>query len=115
MLLLPVVLLPVYIARSRPLVSEADLSSATIAALRDVVREKGPDVVVLLRDDRSSSPSLINPFGTFATDAAQLLVAPQLRVWIDPPPDDAAVAGLQAPSRVDAELVLRHGHLDRLY
>jgi hypothetical protein len=108
-LVLPVLLAPVYHARNRPSRTEADLSSATLVALQDVATTRGAGTVVRLRDNRSERPSLTNPFGTFVQEAADLIVKPPITVWIDPPPDDAGLAGLVAPPHVDVELALRNG------
>jgi hypothetical protein len=110
-LALPIVLWPVYHSRNRNSVREAELSAQTIGALQRVAKEHGEGSVVLLRDDRSQKPSLDNAFGTLIQDAADLMVTPPIKVWIDPPPVDAALAGLQPPSHVDIVLTLRDGRL----
>ena len=110
-LALPMLLWPVYSSRNRNSVREAELSAHTISALQQVASEHGEGAVVLLRDDRSQKPSLDNSFGTLIQDAADLMVTPPIKVWIDPPPVDAALAGLQPPSHVDIVLTLRDGRL----
>jgi hypothetical protein len=112
-LALPLLLWPVYNARNRNAVREAELSAQTISALQRIARDRGEGAAVLLRDDRSHKPSLDNSFGTLIQDAADLMVTPPLKVWIDPPPADAALAGLQPPSQVDIVLTLRDGRLIR--
>jgi hypothetical protein len=112
-LLLPFALWPIYAARNRNAVAEADLSAATIAALREVANRNGEDTVVRLLDDRSERPSLDNAFGTLVQDAADLMVQPHVIVWIDPPPADANQAGLIRPPRFDIELTLVKGRLVR--
>jgi hypothetical protein len=106
---LPVVLWPILATRNKHAVREAELSSQTIAALRRSASELGVGSVVLLRDDRSRKPSLDNAFGTLIQDAADLMVRPPITVWIDPPPNDAALAGLTRPSHFDVVLTLRNG------
>jgi hypothetical protein len=110
-LALPLLLWPVYYSRNRNSVREADLSAQTIAALQRIASEHGEGTVVHLRDERSHKPSLDNSFGTLVQDAADLTVTPPIKVWIDPPPVDAALAGLQPPSHVDVVLTLRDGRL----
>jgi hypothetical protein len=110
---LPFLMWPIYHARSQPLRREAELSAQTLAALQQVALERGEGTVVLLHDDRSSRTPLINPFGTFIQDAADLIVTPRIRVWIDPPPDEASIAGLAARPHVDVELMLRQGAVVR--
>ena len=110
-LALPILLWPVYHSRNRNSVREAELSAQTIGALQRIAGEHGEGAAVLLRDDRLQKPSLDNSFGTLIQDAADLTVTPPIKVWIDPPPVDAALAGLQPPSRVTTVLTLRDGRL----
>ena len=110
-LLLPFALWPLYYTRNRPSVREAELSARTIQTLQDVARERGGGVVVLLNDDRSVRPTLDNAFGTVLPVAVDLMVSPRLTAWIDPPPVDAALAGLQTPSHIDVRYALRNGEL----
>jgi hypothetical protein len=104
----------VYHTRNGPSVREAELSSQTIQMLRAIAADRGEGTIVLLRDDRAARPSLDNAFGTVLQDAANVTVAPPIKVWIEPPPVDAALAGLTAPPRIDAELVLQRGRLTRV-
>jgi hypothetical protein len=78
-----------------------------LTALQRVATERGAGIVVVVHDDRSSKPPLINPFGGFIQDAANLIVRPTISVWLDPPP----TAGLQPPSHVDVELALKRGSI----
>lgn len=110
-LALPVLLWPVYDARNRSSVREAELSTQTITALQRIAGEHGEGARVLLRDERSQKPSLDDSFGTLVQNAADLMVTPPITVWIDPPPIDAALAGLELPSHVDVVLTLRDGRL----
>ena len=63
---------------------------------------------------RRARPSFDDAFGTIAQGAADLTVSPKIRVWIDPPPRDAALAGLQPPGRSDVTIALRDGAVVRL-
>jgi hypothetical protein len=110
-LLLPFLMWPVYHSRNLGSVREAELSARTLAELQRQASIRGGGTVVLLRDDRSRRPSLDNAFGTTIQQAADLLVEPPIRVWIDPPPVDAGLAGLVQPERVDVVLDLRDGVL----
>jgi hypothetical protein len=56
-------------------------------------------------------PTLDNAFGTVLPVAVDLMVSPRLTAWIDPPPVDAALAGLQTPSHIDVRYALRNGEL----
>ena len=116
-LLLPFALWPVYHARNRGSVGEAELSQATLMALQRIASERGagaPGTIVTLRDEPGARPSLNDAFGTIAQGAADLMIAPKIVVWIDPPPRDAALAGLQPPARSDVTIALRDGVLVRL-
>jgi len=110
-LALPLLLWPVYNSRNRNSVREAELSTQTVRALQRIASEHGEGAAVLLRDERSHAPSLDHSFGTLVQDAADLMVTPPIKVWIDPPPVDAVLAGLQPPAHVDIVLTLRDGRL----
>jgi hypothetical protein len=112
-LALPLCLWPVLSARTHNAVREAELSAMTISALRAVASEHGAGTRILLRDDRSHKPSFASAFGTLGQDAADLMVQPPVRVWIDPPPGDADVMGTPHRSHVDAVLALRDGTIVR--
>ena len=113
-LLLPFLLWPVYHARNRGSVGEAELSRRTLSALQDIATERGEGITVTLQDDRAGRPSFDDAFGTIAQGAADLTVSPKIRVWIEPPPRDAALAGLQPPARSDATIALREGAVVRV-
>jgi len=102
---MPLVLWPVYHARNGPLLREAELSTSTLTALQVVAMERGPGAVVIVHDDRSSKLSLINPFGGFLQDAADLIVRPRIQVWLDPPAGPERPNVIR-PSDVAAELRL---------
>lgn len=114
-LVLPFALWPVYHARNQPMVKQAGLSAATLVELQRIASEKGPGRTVLLRDQRGTTPSFEGAFGTLAQGAADLMVTPPVSVWIDPPPADAALAGLQKrSSSFDTELTLGDGTVTRV-
>jgi hypothetical protein len=85
-LMLPFALWPVYHARNRRWVREAELSAHAITVLQTVAQERGAGATVLLRDDRSARPSLTDAFGGALPRALELLVSPSISAWIDPPP-----------------------------
>ena len=111
---LPFLLWPIYYARNGPLRREAELSAQTLGELQRVATARGGGTVVLIHDDRSQRPSLDGAFATLIQDAADLMVAPRITVWIDPPPAGVELAGLARPSHVDVELFLKQGALARL-
>jgi hypothetical protein len=110
-LLLPFLLLPIYYSRARRTRLEAELSTTTVAVLQQVAARLGAGASVRLFDNRAERPSLGNPFGASIQQAADLLIRPPISVWIEPPPDDAVVAGLRPPSRVDIDLSLQNGKI----
>jgi hypothetical protein len=111
-LALPFLLWPVYHARNKDLVDATDVSARTIAALRRVATEKGANTVVVIDDDRSRRASIDTALGTGLQDAADALVTPRIRVWMNPPPSDAELGGIgAAPDRPDVRLKLSGGQL----
>jgi hypothetical protein len=108
---LPFACWPVYHARNRPLVREADLSSRTLTVLAQLARSHPAGTAVLVKDNRLERPSLEDSFGTLLQQAVDLFVSPPLTVWMDPPPADAALAGMKPPGRMDHALSLYHGSL----
>ncbi len=110
-LLLPFLLWPLYHARNRGSVGEAELSRATLTALQSVASERGAGTIVTLRDDIDARPSLNDAIGTTAQEAADLMITPKIVVWIDPPPRDVELAGLRRPARSDVTIALRDGVL----
>jgi hypothetical protein len=112
-LLLPLCLWPILFSRTRNAVSEAELSTATIAELRAAATERGAGACVLLRDDRSRKPSFAGAFGTLGQEAADLMVQPPVSIWIEPPPGDADAAGTPQPHHFDVVLSLRDGSVLR--
>jgi hypothetical protein len=112
-LAVPFLLWPIYHARNRALVREAELSTQTLSALQQVARNGSAGLVVRLRDDRSHRPSLDNAFGGGLQAAADLVVRPQIFVWLDPPPVGGPIALTTKPAHVDLTLTLENGQLVR--
>jgi hypothetical protein len=109
-LVLPFVLWPVYHLRNKDLVDATDVSARTMAALQRVADRRGAGTVVVLDDDRSRRASIDTAFGTGLQQAADLVVTPRLRVWMNPPPADADLGGIEAaPARPDVRLKLENG------
>ena len=110
-MVVPFLLWPIYHARNRALVREAELSTRTLSALQQVVQTRNAGIVVRLRDDRAHRPSLDNAFGGGLQAAADLVVRPRVSVWLDPPPVDAPIALMTKPSHIDVTLSLEDGQL----
>jgi hypothetical protein len=90
---------------------EAELSTATLRALQQVATRLGAGTSVRLFDNRAERPSLTHPFGASIQLAADLTISPRIAVWIEPPPDDAVIAGLRPPAHVDIDLSLQNGRI----
>jgi hypothetical protein len=108
-----ILLLPLYYARNLPSVRSAELSTRTLTALQEIADEHGAGTTVVIRDDRAHTPSLDTSFGTLLQDTADLVVSPHIVVWMDPPPLDAALAGIRPSERADVTLVLKDGAISR--
>ena len=108
--MVPFLLWPVYHARNRRSVREADLSRLTLAELQRIATARGPGTSVLLEDDESAQPSLHNAFGSGVQLAADISVSPPIRVWLSPLSDER-VAPDARPSRYDVRLVMSNGLL----
>jgi hypothetical protein len=108
-LILPFLLFPVYRARNSRLVSEAELSRATLTAIeRAAPASRGP-IVLVIKDDRAARPSLDDAFGTTLQDAVDLAINPRVRAWMIPPPTGADLAGIGPPPQADVVLELKSG------
>jgi hypothetical protein len=110
--IIPFLLWPVYHFRNKDLVDATDVSARTIAALRRVAQQRGANATVVLKDDRSHRASIDTALGTGLQDAADLLVSPRIKVWMDPPPADAELGGIgPAPAHTDVTLRLKDGEV----
>jgi hypothetical protein len=108
-LILLFLLLPVYRSRNSRLVSEAELSRATLTAIeRAAPASRGPTLVVI-KDDRGGRPSLDDAFGTTLQDAVDLMINSRVRAWMIPPPTGAELAGIGPPPAADVALELKSG------
>jgi hypothetical protein len=108
-LVLLFLLFPVYRGRNSRLVSEAELSRATLTAIgRAAPASRGPTLLVI-KDDRATRPSLNDAFGTMLQDAVDLVISPRVRAWMIPPPTGADLAGIGPPPAADLALELRSG------
>jgi hypothetical protein len=108
-LILPFLLFPVYRTRNSRLVSEAELSRATLAAIARAAPASRGQVRLVIMDDRSARPSLDDAFGTTLQDAVDLVIDPRVRAWMVPPPTGAELAGIGTPPAADVVLQLKSG------
>jgi hypothetical protein len=107
-------LAPVYHARARRWVDLANLSAATLDELRSASRDMPAASHIVLVDDRTTTVNLSSAYGTLVDDAYFLEAGRRMAVWIDPPVDGAALAGLTPPCRscVAMTLRLKNGRLE---
>ena len=109
-------LVPVYRARNGRYVEPARFSERALrtfsgdAALADI------HGTILLHDGADPTSSFVGAFGTFATDAVRLRTGGDVTIWIDPPPGDWRLAGLQPPRPADvvAEYAVENGRIFRV-
>jgi hypothetical protein len=106
-------LFPVYRARNRRHVREAELSASIVREVTDLSRTAEKGGVVVVRDTRDVRPTAEQAFGGLADRAAQLVTGGRLHMWIDPPPGDvtAAAPDLGRPAAV---LLVEGGRVRRL-
>jgi hypothetical protein len=96
--LLALALVPVHWSRNVRWVAAADVSAAAVARVRDASAGAPPDALVLLRDDPGTRNNLASAFGTLVEDAVRLVTGGRVRrAWIEPPPPDWPLAGLEPP------------------
>src|SRR5262249_36767886 len=89
---------PIYVARNQRL---ADLARSSDAATRDLAALNGrvaPHESIVILDDRTQSATLADAFGTLLPAIRSLYVPRSKAIWLEPPPDDWQVAGLQRPT-----------------
>jgi hypothetical protein len=108
-LILLFLLLPVYRGRNSRLVSEAELSRATLTAIERAAPASRGRTLLVIKDDRAARPSLNDAFGTTLQDAVDLVINPRVRAWMVPPPTGADLAGIGPPPAADVALELKSG------
>jgi hypothetical protein len=96
-------------------VSLADFASASIADLERETRQLAGNSTVVIRDDRAGRVNLGAAFGTLMNDAYTLVTGRTMKLWIEPPPLNADLAGLSPPCAtcVDLRLAVADGRIER--
>lgn len=105
--LLPLLLAPVYYLRSRRLVGQADLSTHALHDLQMLTAGVPEGATVIVDDDESAGAKntrLTDAFGTLLDEGFLMASGRHLHFWIEPPPTDAAKAGLTPPCPTCASL-----------
>ena len=114
---LPVLLSPIYHARTQRMVAIADLSAQTLGALPALTAGLPDGSTIVIEDDRSQkSVNLEAAFGTLLNEAYRLTNHRSMRFWIEPAVTNAAAGGLTPPCAtcVNLRLAIRSGHLKRV-
>jgi hypothetical protein len=102
-------LVPVYSARNDRWVEPARLSQRTLQMLVPRLRTMSTEGAIVLADEPAVEPTFTQAFGVFARDALRLETGRPFDAWIDPPPPDWQLAGIQPPANVLARFELHHG------
>src|SRR5262249_40615781 len=103
---------PIYVARNQRL---ADLATASDAATRDLAAlngRVGPEESIVILDDPTQRATLAEAFGTLLPAIRTLYVPRSRAIWLEPPPDDWEVAGLQRPTEPILYVRFRGLHLE---
>jgi hypothetical protein len=107
MLALLLVLTPVYLNRTRRWVSLAEFGAATLADLAAATSSLPPGATVVIEDDRTQRANMSASFGTLLDAAYLLTTGRSLTLWVEPPDNDAAAAGLKPPCATCVALRLK--------
>jgi hypothetical protein len=89
-IVLPVLLLPVYRARTAT-VPLADFSTQALDDIREATRSIPAGATVVILDDRTTRINLASAFGTLINDAVQVSTGRRLNMVLEPPPPGTAV------------------------
>jgi hypothetical protein len=102
---------PIYRARNDRYVEPARLSERALRTIAAQTAAVPAGATIVLRDATDPMASFVGAFGTFATNAVRLESGRDVNVWIDPPPGDWQLAGLQPPARRDVEFAVDRGRI----
>jgi hypothetical protein len=111
--ILPLLLAPIHVERSKRWVALAIFSTNVIEDLEAMARGLPAGAGVVLYDDRTVRANLDSAFGTLLNDAILFKTGRHLQAWVEPPPTYAGLAGLDRPCDgcVALELAVRDGRL----
>jgi hypothetical protein len=114
-IVIPLVCAPLYVARNRRYVDLAEFSTRALADIEALTADLPADAPVILIDDRTSRVNLESTFGTLLDEAYELHSNRRLRLWIEPPIDDAEKAGMHRPCEgcERRRLAVRNGRIVR--
>jgi len=94
---IPVMCLPVYLARTQRWTELAVFSSNVLEDLAPHVRTWPDRTTLVLVDDRSVRTNLDSAFGSLITDAVSLRMKRDVNVWVEPPMTYGIAAGMSPP------------------
>src|SRR5262249_49948255 len=108
--------MPIYRARNGRYVEPAPLSERARQPTAPPTARAPAGATIVLRDVSDPASSFVGACGTFAAGAVRLKSGVALNVWIEPPPADWHLAGLQPPERGEAaiEFAVDRGRIFRV-
>jgi hypothetical protein len=92
-----IALIPVYVLRNRTLVANARFSSWVLRELASATTAIPDGQTVVVIDNRSRRPNVETAFNVALNDAFELASGRRVTFWVEPPLQNAALAGLQPP------------------
>jgi hypothetical protein len=101
-LALALLLVPVHRRRNARWVRAGRFSTQVVAELSRWAGAVPANGLVVIHDDRSRRTNIASTFGTLVEDAAVLAMGKPVRVWVEPPLPDAALAGMVRPTDAPA-------------
>ena len=108
-IVIPLMLIPAYLARNDRWTALADISHHVYAQLQ---RDASSTQIILLVDDRSRRANIWSAFGSLLPDAVELATGRRQAIWVIPPPSDTSPEQVQTfQSSVDAAWSLQGSRL----
>ena len=111
-ILLPMCLIPVYLARTAS-VPLADFSTQVLRDIRDETHDIPDAATIVVIDDRSTKINVASAFGTLLNDAVLLTTGRRLNMWIEPQTPGTDAATPPCDSCVALRLRVVNGRLSR--
>lgn len=112
--ILPVILSPVYLLRTRRWVSLAEFSSQALIDIDQGTTNVRNGAVIEVLDDRTRRASVASAFGGLLDEAAALILNKQYTFWVEPPrPGLDDVRERPCPICIDVRLTVKDGRVVR--
>ena len=109
-IVLPVCLLPVYVARTAT-VPLADFSTRALNDISEATRSVPAGSTVVILDDRTTQMNLASAFGTLINDAVEVRTGRRLNVIVEPPLPGTDVASPPCASCTSLRLRVANGRV----